>query len=251
MFPYNKIRIWVFLIGKDRSYHYTLEKIDLEKKEIFLELHEDGDAATVRCFDYNIFSILRGSKKGDYKVFIPKESTTFSVFSEIERNETHMIGYLSFGYLHQEGMFRTAPSRRQDIITPDFYRYKDRKGNIYLSEALVSSLYQPEAYLGMFDSVIVRSENYREDRDISHYPALAYSIVSIKRHKGEIKNKPSGYTCHDLKISVWITREGNEFILGNTENDLIGALGFRLPSYHYRELGNGESRWVDIYCLRM
>ena len=95
MFPYNKVRIWVSLIGKDnRLYHHTLEKIDLEKKEIFLELHE-GDDATVRCFDYNIFSILRRSKKGDYKVFIPKESTTFSVFSEVERNETYMIGYLS------------------------------------------------------------------------------------------------------------------------------------------------------------
>lgn len=250
MLPYNKVRIWVSLIGKDnRWYYYALEKIDLEKKEIFLGSRK-GDEVTARCFDYNIFSILRGSKKGDYKVFIPKESTTFSVFSEIEINETHMIGYLALGYLHQTGMFKTAPSRKQDIITPDFYRYKDGKGNIYLSEVR-PSVYQPEEDLGMFNSVMIRSENYREDRDVSNYLALAYSIVGIKKHKGETKNKPSGYNCHDLKISVWITREGNEFILGNTENDLVGALGFRLPSYHYRELGDGESRWVDIYCLVM
>jgi hypothetical protein len=248
MLPYNKIRICLLLIGKNNTrYNYTLEKIDLEKKEIFLEY--GGDIA--RCFDYNIFSILRESKKGDYKVFIPKESTTFSVFSEVERNEEYMIGYLSLGYLNQNRWFRTAPSKRQDIITPDFYRYKGGKGNIYLSEVRVSNAYRPEEELGMFNSVIVRSENYREDKDVSNYLALAYSIVGIKKHKGETKNKPSGYNCHDLKISVWITREGNEFILGNTENDLVGALGFRLPSYHYRELGDGESRWVDIYCLKM
>lgn len=252
MFPYNKIRILVSLIGKDNTwYNYTLEKIDLEKKEIYLKLHKSVGDDIVRCFDYNIFSILRGSKKGDYKVFIPKESTTFSVFSEIERDETHMIGYLSLGYLYQNRWFRTAPSRKQDIITPDFYRYKDRKRNIYLSEVRVSSVYRLEEDLGMFNSVIVRPENYREDGIISNYLALAYSIVGIKKHKGETKNKPSGDNCHDLKISVWITREGNEFILGNTENDLVGALGFRLPSYHYRELGDGESRWVDIYCLKM
>ncbi len=248
MLPYNKIRICVFLIGKNNTwYNYTLEKIDLEKKEVFLEYERDA----ARCFDYNIFSILRGSKKGDYKIFIPKESTTFNALSEIERDETHIIGYLSLGYLHQNGEFRVRPSRRQDIITPDFYRYKDGKGNIYLSDVRVSSLYRPEEDLGMFNSVIVRHENYREDKDISSYQAIAYSIVSIKKHKGETKNKPSGYTYHNLKISVWITREGNEFILGNTENDLVGALGFRLPSYHYRELGDGESRWVDIYCLKM
>jgi hypothetical protein len=246
MLPYNKIRILVSLIGKDNKwYYYALEKIDLEKKEVFLKLHEENEI-TVRCFDYNIFSILRGSKKGDYKVFIPKESTTFNVFSEIERNETHMIGYLSFGYLHQNRWFRTAPSMRQDIITPDFYRYKDGKGNIYLSEVL-----QPKEGLGIFNSVIIRPENYREDIDVSNYLALAYSVVGIKKHKGETKNKPSGYNCHELKISVWITREGNEFILGNTEDDLVGVLGFRLPSYHYRELEDGESRWVDIYCLKM
>ena len=248
MLPYNKIRIWVSLLGNDNIwYNYTLEKIDLEKKEIFLELRK-GDNVTVRCFDYNIFSILRESKKGEYKVFIPKESITFYGFSEIERNETHIIGHLSLGYLHQDGMFRTAQPRGQDIITPDFYRYKDGKGNIYLSEVRV---YQPEEEIGMFNSIMIRSENYREDRDVSNYPALAYSIVGIRKHKGETKNKPSGYVFHDLKISVWITREGNEFILGNTENDLVGALGFRLPSYHYRELGDGESRWVDIYCQKM
>jgi hypothetical protein len=82
MLPYNKIRIWVYLIGKDnRLYHYALEKIDLEKKEVFLELHYGEFDAAIMCFDYNIFSILRGSKKGDYKVFIPKESTTSNVFS--------------------------------------------------------------------------------------------------------------------------------------------------------------------------
>lgn len=248
MFPYNKIRIWVSLIGKDNKlYYYALEKIDLEKKEIFLGLRK-GDNVIVRCFDYNIFSILRESKKGEYKVFIPKESVTFNGFSEIERDETHIIGHLSLGYLHQNGMFRTAPSRIQDIITPDFYRYKDGKGNIYLSEVQV---YQSQEELGVFNSVIIRSKNYREDSDVSNYLALAYSVVGIKKHKGETKNKPSGYTCHHLKISVWITREGNEFILGNTEDDLVGALGFRLPSYHYRELGDGESRWVDIYCLKM
>lgn len=248
MFTYNKIRICVSLVGKNNKwYDYTLEKIDLEKKEIFLELHKWVDAA-IRCFDYNIFSILRGSKKGDYRVFIPKESTTFSVFSEIERDETHMIGYLSLGYLHQIGLFKIEPARRQDIITPDFYRYKDSKGNIYLSEV---RSFRPGEDLGMFNSVMVHSENYREDRDVSNYPALAYSIVGIKKHKGETKNKPSGYNYHNLKISVWITREGNEFILGNTEDDLVGALGFKLPSYHYRELGDGESRWVDIYCLKM
>lgn len=242
----HKFRICFSLVGNDNKlYYYALKKIDLEKKEIFLELHK-GNNVIVRCFDYNIFSILRGAKKGDYKVFIPKESTTFNGFSEIERNETHMIGYLSFGYLHQTGMFRTESSMKQDIITPDFYRYKDNRGNIYLSE-----VYRSEEDLGMFNSVIVRSENYREDKYVSNYPALAYSIVSIKKHKGETKNKPVGYSCHDLKISVWITREGNEFILGNTENDLVGALGFRLPSYHYRELGDGESRWVDIYCVKM
>jgi hypothetical protein len=162
-----------------------------------------------------------------------------------------MIGYLSFGYLHQIGWFRIAPSMRQDIITPDFYRYKDGRGNIYLSEVLPSSVYQPKEDLGLFNSVIIRSENYREDKDVSNYLVLAYSIIGIKKHKGETKNKPSRYNCHDLKISVWITREGNEFILGNTEDDLVGVLGFRLPSYHYRELGDGESRWVDIYCLKM
>ena len=248
MLPYNKIRICVSLTGKNNTwYKYTLEKIDLEKKEIFLKY----EGIAVRCFDYNIFSILRESKKGDYKVFIPKESTTFNGFSEIERNETHMIGYLSFGYLYQTGSFRTESSGNQDIITPDFYRYKDNKGNIYLSEVRFPSMIQVIKDLGMFNSVMIRSENYREDRDISIYPALAYSIVGIKKHKGETKNKPSGYSCHDLKISVWITREGNEFILGNTENDLVGALGFRLPSYHYRELGDGESRLVDIYCVRI
>ena len=248
MLPYNKVKIRVFLIGKDNKwYNYTLEKIDLEKKEIFLEV----EGVIARCFDYSIFSILRGSKKGDYKVFIPKESTTFSVFSEIKRNEEYMIGYLSLGYLHQNGMFKTESSRRQDIITPDFYRYKDGKGNIYLSEVRCSRVFQPEEDLGMFNSVIIRSENYREDKYVSNYPAMAYSIISIRKHKGETKNKPSGYSGHDLKISVWITREGNEFILGNTENDLVGALGFRLPSYHYRELGDGESRRVDIYCLKM
>ena len=162
-----------------------------------------------------------------------------------------MIGYLSLGYLYRDGMFRTTLSRTLDIITPDFYTYKAGMGNIYLSEVRFSSVFQPEEDLGMFNSVIIRSENYREDRDVSIYPVQAYSIVGIKKHKGETKNKPSGRECHDLKISVWITREGNEFILGNTENDLVGALGFRLPSYHYRELGDGESRWVDIYCLKM
>lgn len=252
MLPYNKVRIWISLFGKDNNlYCYTLEKIDLEKKEIFLELRK-GDGYVVRCFDYNIFSILRGSKKGDYKAFIPKESTTFNVFTEIERNETHMIGYLSLGYLHQTGRFRTAPSREQDIVIPDFYRYKDDSmGNIYLSEVRFPSLMQRREDLGLFNSVMVRFENYREDSDVSYYPALAYSIIGIKKHKGVIKNKPSGYNGHHLKISVWITREGNELIIGNTETDLIGAIGFRLPSYHYRELGDGESRWVDIYCLKM
>lgn len=247
-FMYNTTKGHILISPiRRRTNLFVVSSFDIDNKIVLLERifdYEEYLLDNLGNFHSSLVTLLRSFKIGDVIYRLKTKDYNKSGFMglnlqslETPKDYTDFSISSSSYYMHN----RLWWLQNKEKDTPDFYIC------VEYPELRVSAI-PKEDTADIIDVSVIDSNNYSYIHEARKDIWRPYTISSIRKYTKELSLIRAP---HFLRITTYLTRNGNYLSLGNTEKESsqgLGLIGYKIPYYFYPKLKDGETELVNINC---